>query len=757
MQTTIHNPVEVLCVSRDTDTAARIRRGFDREPYPFDVTTAASADEGLSLLAEADIDCVVSEFDLPGVDGLTFLEEVREDRPDVPFVLLTDEYAESVARAAVSAGVTDYRTKRPDSDQYQLLATRIADAVDRQRTGLDYREVFEKIPDGMTLHDSDGAILDVNQQFAEMLGYSREELLEMDFDALHVDEPPYTSDRATELVGKAAAEGPQTFEWVDETKDGERLPVEVSLRQTRIGGKERILAVVRDITERKQRERQLQQRSTAMERSTDGIAIVDADGDYAYVNQAHAEVYGYDDADAFIGESWEMCYTDAELETIENEVFPELEAESHWRGELTGLRRDGDTFPQELSLTMMDDGGIVCVVRDVTEQKEYEDRLRTLHDATREMMQETDRERICQTAVDTAQNALDLPISTIWLRSDDPPRLEPVAWSDQAEALFDEMPVFEPGNSISWQVFEEGDIRVFDDVRREDNRYNSETDIRGELMVSIGEYGVLNSGSTDPGEFGETDVALARLLAANTRAALERADREATLQRQTDQMEFFNSILRHDVLNGMTVIQGRTELLAEDLEGAQLRDAETILKWCDDIVEIVQRVRTTIDTLTGESDVQLESVELTGTIRAELDRVRKTHPDVTFETSLPDSVTVRATELLGEVLGNVLTNAVHHNDTDGLRVSITASREPERNTATVRVADNGSGVPDEAKEAIFRRDETGHAKSSGSGFGLFFVDSMVDEYGGDVRVEDNEMGGATFVVELPLAEAATPA
>ncbi|EMA28366.1 ATP-binding protein [Haloarcula japonica] len=56
-------------------------------------------------------------------------------------------------------------------------------------------------------------------------------------------------------------------------------------------------------------------------------------------------------------------------------------------------------------------------------------------------------------------------------------------------------------------------------------------------------------------------------------------------------------------------------------------------------------------------------------------------------------------------------------------------------------------------ESIFRRGETGHVKSTGSGFGLFFVDSMVEEYGGTVWVEDNEPTGAVFVIELPLPEA----
>lgn len=474
----------------------------------------------------------------------------------------------------------------------------------------------------------------------------------------------------------------------------------------------------------------------------DGMAILDEDGVYLTVNQAHADVYGYDDPGEFVGETWHVCYDDDEVRRVEQEVMAELEAEGYWRGELTGKRRDGSTFPQELTLSARPSGGLVCVVRDVSERHERERGIRVLHEATRKMMQETDRTTISQIAVDTAQEALDLPISSIWLRPEDgAERLEPVSSTSRADELFDEMPVFEPGDSLSWRVYEEGEHRVFDDVRTAHERANPETKIRSELIVPIGEYGVLNSGTTTVGDFDETDVVLAQLLAANVHSALERAEREAALQRQTDQMEFFNSILRHDVLNGMTVIRGRAEFLSEDLQGDQRRDAETIVEWSDDIVTVVQRVRRVIESLTGTGDPDLGPIDLSSVLRAEIDRVRSTYPEVTVEIDVPEDVTVEANELLGEVLGNVITNAIDHNDTDGLCVSVAVDDRESADAVTVRIADNGRGVPDDLKGQVFRRDETGHVKSTGSGFGLFFVDTMVTEYGGDVRIENNDAAG----------------
>ncbi|MFB6301543.1 MAG: bacterio-opsin activator domain-containing protein [Haloferacaceae archaeon] len=123
-------------------------------------------------------------------------------------------------------------------------------------------------------------------------------------------------------------------------------------------------------------ERDVAQRAQAMESIIDGVAIVDEAGEYRYVNQPHADVYGYDDPEAFLGEHWRMCYHEAELSRFEDDIIPTLYEEGAWRGEATGRRKDGTTFPQELSLTVADDGGIVCVVRDITDRKEHEQQLR---------------------------------------------------------------------------------------------------------------------------------------------------------------------------------------------------------------------------------------------------------------------------------------------------------------------------------------------------------------------------------------------
>ncbi|AGB14792.1 PAS domain S-box [Halovivax ruber XH-70] len=221
------------------------------------------------------------------------------------------------------------------------------------------------------------------------------------------------------------------------------------------------------------------------------------------------------------------------------------------------------------------------------------------------------------------------------------------------------------------------------------------------------------------------------------------------LERQREQMEFFNSILRHDVLNGMTVIKARGEILAAELDGDLGQYARTIVDWCTTTTEVTQRVQRVVETLTTPEDsLQLDSVDVSAILDRKLSELQTANPRIEFERDVAPGIEARADELLSEVLGNVLLNAIEHNDTDDLTIDVTAAVDDE---VTIRITDDGGGIDDDRKESVFRRGETSHAKETGSGFGLFFVDVMVDKYGGEAWVEDAESGGACFVLELPRA------
>lgn len=125
--------IEVLHVDDDQSFVTLTPTLLTQESSQFSVTTAASPTEGMTHLRENNVDCVVSDYDMPDTNGIEFLEAVREEFPGLPFILFTGKGSEAVASEAISSGVTDYLQKSSSSDQYTVLANRIENAVEASR------------------------------------------------------------------------------------------------------------------------------------------------------------------------------------------------------------------------------------------------------------------------------------------------------------------------------------------------------------------------------------------------------------------------------------------------------------------------------------------------------------------------------------------------------------------------------------------------------------------------------------------------
>lgn len=110
----------------------------------------------------------------------------------------------------------------------------------------------------------------------------------------------------------------------------------------------------------------------AIESSTDGIAIFDADGRLTYSNTAHTALYGYDNAEELVGKNWRFFFGEDEVEKLQQEENPSLPTSGNWRGETVGNRKDGSKLPLDVSLTRLKNGGFIRIVRDNTEKKTCE-------------------------------------------------------------------------------------------------------------------------------------------------------------------------------------------------------------------------------------------------------------------------------------------------------------------------------------------------------------------------------------------------
>ncbi|PCR90844.1 ATP-binding protein [Natrinema ejinorense] len=210
----------------------------------------------------------------------------------------------------------------------------------------------------------------------------------------------------------------------------------------------------------------------------------------------------------------------------------------------------------------------------------------------------------------------------------------------------------------------------------------------------------------------------------------------------TGAFAFVNTLIRHDLRNDLNVIQGYADSMATAADSTATEpdpnDPTVILEKTDEALTRIETTEAIADILIG--DPAFEPVDLAA-ITAEM----ATRVDETFEvdvtTALPERAYVTANSGLRSIVDNLLENAAEHNDADEPRIHVEVTVASE--TVRLSVRDNGPGIPDARKGAVF------DTNAEGSTGGLSLVGTLIDGYGGRAWVEDNDPRGTVFVVELP--------
>ncbi len=269
----------VLYVDDDSSFTEMIATVLEREEGVLDVTTAKDAETGLEIVREGSIDCVVSDYSMPETNGLEFLRAVREESEELPFLLLTGRGSEDIASEAITAGVTDYLQKQQGTEHYSLLANRITNAVEQYRAQQELEERTRELerlkdrfqsfvkhsPDVITAIEADGTITYQSPAIERVLGYEPDEMIgENVLEYVH----PEDEDRVKSWfhsVLESDEEGLVTKEYRFRRADGSWIWVE-SITSADGGdtGSDYIINS-RDVTERKRRERELEQKSERLE------------------------------------------------------------------------------------------------------------------------------------------------------------------------------------------------------------------------------------------------------------------------------------------------------------------------------------------------------------------------------------------------------------------------------------------------------------------------------------------------------------
>lgn len=230
------------------------------------------------------------------------------------------------------------------------------------------------------------------------------------------------------------------------------------------------------------------------------------------------------------------------------------------------------------------------------------------------------------------------------------------------------------------------------------------------------------------------------------------------LEERTDQLEFVNRLLRHDIRNDVMTITSYVEILLDHQQDDRFSDDVDLnvdpLEQIADCANHIAELAAIASRLEIESEYREQPVAVDEMFETAINRVQSEYPNAELDLATDEgrAVAVSADTALFAVFANLLRNAVQHNDQPTPRATLTAETAPD--TVTVRIADNGPGLPESIRSSLFTPGVKGE-ESSGSGLGLYLVRTLIDRYDGDIQIEENEPRGTAFIIELNRATSVT--
>ncbi|WP_165874839.1 PAS domain S-box protein [Natrarchaeobius oligotrophus] len=243
-------------------------------------------------------------------------------------------------------------------------------------------------------------------------------------------------------------------------------------------------------------------------------------------------------------------------------------------------------------------------------------------------------------------------------------------------------------------------------------------------------------------------------LIASARDITEQRNRNRTLESTRDKLAVLNQVVRHDLRNHMQIVRGRGRLLAPHVDDAGEQHLEEVLLSVEEAIDLTETARELTETMFGD-DEQLRPVSVQQVVASVVETAETRYEWATITVDGTDAeTTVRADDMFESVVHNLVQNALVHNDSTHPTVEVSIDRR--NGSVFVSVADDGPGISNRRKEQVFGHGEKG-LESPGTGIGLYLVRTLVEGYGGEVWIEDNEPTGTVVRVQLPVAETAANA
>jgi PAS domain S-box-containing protein len=607
-----------------------------------------------------------------------------------------------------------------------------------------FSAVVEAAPDGVLIVDAEGTICFANPRAGQIFGAPTSELVGAAVDDLLPDSarPGHAERRAAYLDDPHPRPMGTGLELRARRRDGSELPVDISLSPLATDEGMRVIALVRDASDRVEHERHRAHLAAIVESSDEAIFSQDLDGVITSWNQAATRLFGHEAADV-VGRRT----TDVLPGAI---AWDELHAKSA-AGEVVQLsdvevrRKDGGTIRIALTKapirsTSGQVAGISATARDVTEQMlalealgEFAARLDenealahigswSLDRRGEEVQWSGELHRIAgihpRDFPGTLAGALEL------VHPEDRDRVERALRVALAtgEPYSDEHRLAQPDGSIRWVHMRAEPVHSRD----------------GE---SLGLRGICQ------------DVTAQRAVQDAMLDAVERERAAAAELRAADQVkDEFLSTVSHELRTPLTSILGFASLVEAD-ESTRPELVAPILRNANEMLWMIERLLDFTRIQAGMVDDRPVTIGLAAELERALHSLERLLVDHVLRLEVDGDLVARVDPVaLDRILGNLVGNAVKFSPP---QTEISVVARSEAGEAVVRVQDRGPGVGIEHRERIFDRFVQAPEQPAGrrgTGIGLAIVKRHVELAGGRVWCEDAPHGGACFAFTLPLAD-----